>query len=193
MRFWLIAFLAPTIAAFALKETMKVLVVGATGATGRHVVEQLLQQKQDVSVIVRSKERMLQALETTPIDRLTITQASFMELSDQELKAHTQGVDCVVQTLGHTGNIEGIFGARRKLVVEAARRLTQSMSSDQKFVMMGTEVYHHPTDDIRPFWERAVLGLLRAALPLSQTTKTPQISYERASITSNGSYCVPRI
>jgi len=37
---------------------MTILVVGASGATGRHLVEQLLIQKHKVKVIVRSPEKL---------------------------------------------------------------------------------------------------------------------------------------
>eukprot|EP00986_Skeletonema_menzelii_P018128 scaffold25419_cov108-Skeletonema_menzelii.AAC.1 len=43
--------------------TLTTLVVGASGATGRHVVLQLLQRKQHVKAVVRSKERLLKSLD----------------------------------------------------------------------------------------------------------------------------------
>ena len=43
--------------------TTTTLVVGCTGATGKHVVLQLLQQKQHVRAIARSKERLLALLD----------------------------------------------------------------------------------------------------------------------------------
>jgi uncharacterized protein YbjT (DUF2867 family) len=42
---------------------MAALVVGATGATGKHLVEQLLNFEQKVKVIVRSPEKLPQIME----------------------------------------------------------------------------------------------------------------------------------
>ena len=47
----------------SMTTTTTTLVVGCTGATGKHVVLQLLQQKQHVRAIARSKERLLALLD----------------------------------------------------------------------------------------------------------------------------------
>lgn len=144
---------------------MKLLVVGATGATGRHVVKQLLEEKHSVAVIVRSRDRMIAALGDTPSDNLTITEASLLDLSDSEIKEHVKGVDVVVQTLGHNMDFKGMYGHPRKLVTDAAKRITQALGENQKFVMMGTDGYAHPEDDPRSFTERSILTLLRWLVP----------------------------
>lgn len=85
--------------------TTTTLVVGATGATGRHVVLQLLQQKQNVRAIVRSKERLLNSLdEILPnassnlhiVARLDCTEANILDLDENDLKDLTRGCDAVV-------------------------------------------------------------------------------------------------
>ena len=85
--------------------TTTTLVVGATGATGMHVVLQLLQQKQNVRAICRSKERLLNSLDEIVegssqnlhiVARLDVTEASLLDLSDEELKKATKDCDAVV-------------------------------------------------------------------------------------------------
>lgn len=128
---------------------MTVLVVGATGNTGKHVVRQLLDQGHSVKVIVRSKQRMLDVLptaaataghisdkqdddiiKTTTVspDNLMITEGSILDMDDSVLKEQIQNVDAVVSCLGHTMDFNGIFGyATRRLVTEATKKLTAAM------------------------------------------------------------------
>ena len=63
--------------------------------TGKHVVLQLLQQKQNVRAIVRSKERLINLLDDMKpdssrdlnmISRLDVTEASLLDLSQDELE-----------------------------------------------------------------------------------------------------------
>ena len=63
--------------------------------TGNHVVLQLLQQKQNVRAIVRSKERLINLLDDMKpdssrdlnmISRLDVTEASLLDLSQDELE-----------------------------------------------------------------------------------------------------------
>lgn len=166
------------------KENMSpssVLVIGATGATGRHVVKQLLDQGGvEVKVVVRSKERMHDALRNiTASDSkgfdeklLVVKEASLLDLSDEEILQQVANVDAVVSCLGHNLDLKGIFGHPRRLVTDAARRLTTAMAKSdapgkKKFVMMGSDGVSNPagTDDKRSFVERTVLWLLRHLIP----------------------------
>lgn len=161
-----------------------ILVVGATGATGKHVVHQLLNQGRQVKVVVRSKERMLQALnnidETAkPLTQvppgLTITEASLLDLTDDELMEQVKGTDAVVSCLGHNVSIKGLWGHPRRLVTDASRRLTNAMmktnakrsssSNPPKFILMNSEGVAREGDTIRPFSERMIIFLLRHLIP----------------------------
>ena len=71
-------------------SALTVLVVGATGATGKHVVAQLLQKHHAVRTIVRSKDRLLSSLsDLLDMDnyasQLQITEAAILDLSDEDL------------------------------------------------------------------------------------------------------------
>jgi nucleoside-diphosphate-sugar epimerase len=146
-------------------------VVGATGATGKHVVQFLLDQGQTVKVVARSKERMISLLsndETYYGTGLQITEASILELSDQELQELVEDCDAVVSCLGHNLTISGIWGKNtRRLVTDSVRRLTEAMPKDssKKFVLMGSDGVAAPNDNRRGWLERSVLWLLRYLVP----------------------------
>lgn len=161
----------------------KTLVVGSTGATGKHVVLQLLQQSQNVHAIARSKQRLLDLLEEIEPKssslyekQLEVTEASILDLSDDELKKATQDVDAVVSCLGHNLTFRGIYGKPRKLVTDATKRLFSAMESNlraenekkkPKFILMGTEGVPNPAggDDPRSRMERSVIFMLRYLIP----------------------------
>ena len=68
---------------------MTTLVVGASGATGRLLVEQLLEQGEKVKIIVRSVAGFPEAFIRN--ERLSITEASLMHMTDPELSAQVEG------------------------------------------------------------------------------------------------------
>ena len=114
------------------------LVVGASGATGRHVVLQLLQRKQHVKAVVRSKQRLLTSLDeispnasTEFASALDIHEASLLDLSDDDLMDLTSQCDATVSCLGHNISFHGIFGHPRKLVTEATQRLCNAIEANQ--------------------------------------------------------------
>jgi nucleoside-diphosphate-sugar epimerase len=152
----------------AITTKTTTLVVGATGATGRHVVRMLQARGQNVRVVVRSKKRMLELLDGEIGDNLSITEASISDLSTSEIKALTAGCTAVVCCLGHTLNFKGIWGHPRKLVTDAVKVLTNSVEDEKiKFILMGSDGVANPNgqDDKRPFIDRMVLAMLRFLLP----------------------------
>ena len=76
----------------------KVLVVGATGATGKHVVQMLLDQGQNVVAVARSEEKMKSLLRQEDYgDKLTVEEVSISELTPQQFQELTKGCDAVVR------------------------------------------------------------------------------------------------
>ncbi|MCB0587530.1 MAG: NAD(P)H-binding protein, partial [Phaeodactylibacter sp.] len=70
---------------------MTILVVGASGATGRLLVEQLLNRGHCVKAIVRSSEKLPPSLKAHA--GLSLVCASILELSDEEMAGHVSGCD----------------------------------------------------------------------------------------------------
>ena len=157
---------------------MTTLVVGASGATGRLLVEQLLNRGHVVRVIVRSPEKLPEVLANH--HNLSVIHASVLELSDAEMAQHVSGCRAVASCLGHNMNLKGIFGDPRRLVTDATRRLCNAIKANKpeqptKFVLMNSagnsnRDLHEPIS----FGQKCVIGLLRLLLP-------PHVDNEKAA------------
>ncbi|MEZ4730775.1 MAG: NAD(P)-binding oxidoreductase [Caldilineaceae bacterium] len=148
---------------------MNILIVGASGATGRLLVDQLLEHGQFVKIIVRSPDSLPAAWQGH--ERLSVIQASLLDLSDAALAEHVQGCDAVASCLGHNLTFKGIFGHPRRLVTEATRRLCTAIKANKpaqpvKFVLMNT-VGNRNRDRQEPISlaQQGVIGLLRLLVP----------------------------
>lgn len=148
---------------------MTTIVVGATGATGLLLVEQLLDRGQKVKAIARSVDKVPQAVRDHP--NLSIIQASILELTDKEMAEHVKGCAAVASCLGHNLTFKGLFGHPRRLVTDATRRLGDAIKANpseepSKFVLMNT-TGNRNRDLAEPisFAQRCVIWLLRMLLP----------------------------
>lgn len=147
---------------------MEILVVGASGATGYLVVEQLLKSGEKVKAIVRSSEKLA---ELQSNKNLTLITASVLELSDEEMALHVQDCDAVVSCLGHNINLKGMFGHPRRLVTDTARRLCAAIEANKppspvKYVLMNTTGNRNrDLNEPISFAQKVVLALLRLMLP----------------------------
>ena len=153
-----------------------VLVAGATGNTGRPLVQQLLSLGHTVRVIVRSRDRLPDAVLEHP--NITLIEASILDLSDEQMAEFVRGCDAVVSCLGHVISFKGIFGAPRKLCTDATHRLCTAIESNHptspaKFILMNTVGVSNPTlKERRGIFERGVLTLLRWLIPPHNDNET---------------------
>jgi len=148
---------------------MTVVVVGASGATGTKLVEQLLVKEHKVRVIVRSPEKLPESWKQN--SDIEIISASILELSDQKLRHYTQDCEAVISCLGHNLTLKGVYGQPRKLVTEATSRLCDAIkynNSDKpvKFILMNTTGNRNrDLKETISFAQKLVIGLLRLILP----------------------------
>lgn len=146
-----------------------VLVVGASGATGRLLVGQLLASNCRVKAVVRSAEKLPSSLREHP--DLQIITASILDLDANTLAELVYDCDAVASCLGHNLTFKGIFGSPRRLVRDAVTRLCQAIeqhrpSAPVRFVLMNTS--GNSNRDLREpisFAERCIVGLLRLLIP----------------------------
>jgi hypothetical protein len=157
---------------------MQALVVGATGATGRLLVQQLLERGIQVRAIVRSPGKLPEAVREHA--GLSVIQASILDLGETELADHVRGCAAIASCLGHTLSWRGVFGQPRRLVTDATRKLCQAIVRNRagtptKFVLMNT-VANRNREFAEPvsFAHRCVIGLLRLFLP-------PHVDNEQAA------------
>jgi len=154
------------------------LVVGASGATGRLLVEQLLNRGQNVKVIVRLPDKLPEAIKNH--ENLSVIQASVLDLSDAEMVQYVNGCNAVASCLGHNISLKGIYGPPRRLVTDATRRLCSAIKANKpeapvKFVLMNTT--GNSNRDLHEqisFGQKCVIGLLRLLLP-------PHVDNEKAA------------
>lgn len=157
---------------------MTALIVGATGATGRLLMKQLLDRGLKVKVIVRSVDKLPEAIRSHA--NLTVIQAAVLDLTDAELTQHVKGCAAVASCLGHNLNFKGIYGPPRLLVTETTRRLCNAIKANQpdkpvRFVLMNTTGNsNRDIPESVSLAHQVVIGLIRLLLP-------PQVDNERAA------------
>ncbi|WP_339918356.1 NAD(P)-binding oxidoreductase [Yeosuana marina] len=157
---------------------MTILVVGATGATGVRLVEELLNRDQIVKVIVRSPEKLTDAIKNH--ERLSVICGSVLELSDEEIKQHVAGCNAVVSCLGHNVTLKGIYSKPRLLVTETTKRLCSAIKTNKseistKYILMNTVANRNrDLNETISFAQKCVIGLLRVLLP-------PHVDNEKAA------------
>jgi NAD(P)-dependent dehydrogenase (short-subunit alcohol dehydrogenase family) len=148
---------------------MTVLVVGASGATGLHLVEELLERGERVKIIVRSTEKFSERVMNHSC--LSVIRASVLDLSDTEMAEHVRDCSAVASCLGHNLSFKGIFASPRRLVTDTARRLCNAIKANKaneavKFVLMNTAGNsNRDLEEKISFGQKCVIGLLRLLLP----------------------------
>lgn len=151
------------------EKTLTMLIVGASGATGHLLVEQLLERGYHVKAVVRSADRIPAGIRNHP--HLILIEASILDLSDAEMASQVKGCHAVASCLGHNLTFKGMFGAPHMLVTDAVRRLCKAIRENQpetpvRFVLMNT-TGNRNRDLSEPisFAQHSVILLLRLLLP----------------------------
>lgn len=147
---------------------MTTLVLGASGATGRLLVGQLLARGEPVRALLRSPDA-LRALRGD--SRLSLIQASVLDLDEATLARHVAGCSAVASCLGHLMSLRGIYGQPRRLVLDALRRLCRAIVASAparpvRVVLMNTA--GNSNRDLREpvsLAQRGVVALVRALVP----------------------------
>jgi len=153
---------------------MKVLVVGANGATGRLVVDQLLSRNVEVIAIVRSPD------DFPHNPNLLKIKASVHNITIAEMAAHLTGCNAVVSCLGHNLTFKGIFGSPRLLVTDTVKCICNAIKYNKfeckiKVILMNTTGNsNRDILEVPPLSQRIVISLLRVLLP-------PHLDNEKAA------------
>ena len=122
-------------------NNIQVLVAGASGATGKHLVHQLLLKGNKVKIIVRSTRHLPESWFGD--SNVEIITASISELGDQELDGYVSDCDAIASCLGHSLSFKGVYGQPRKLVTDTVKRLCNAIQKQRpespvKFVLMNS-------------------------------------------------------
>ena len=157
---------------------MTILVAGASGATGRLLVTQLLNSGHSVKVIVRSSKIFFEYVNNH--ENLFVIEANILDIGESVMKEYISGCDAVASCLGHTLSFKGIYGQPRMLVTQTVQRLCDVIKINNqdkkvKFVLMNTT--GNCNRDIQEqisFAQKLVMGLIRLLLP-------PHLDNEKAA------------
>lgn len=147
-----------------------VLLVGGTGRTGGHVLQQLVSRGIRVRAIVRSARRLPARIAASP--DVEIVEASLLSLSDEDLRRHVRGCDAVISCLGHVLSFKGVLGPPRDLVTRATTNLCRAIEALEpdkpvKLILMTSVSVNTPRgiDQRRSTFERVFLRMVRCLLP----------------------------
>lgn len=143
---------------------MKILLLGATGATGRLVVRQLLDTHHQVVALVRN----INVLAEHP--NLTQHQVTALDMPTKQLEMIVADCQACICCLGHNLTLQGVYGAPRLLVRDSIKRVLSAISPQRseafKFALMSsTGVRHRTTDEPVSAHERWLSRLLSVILP----------------------------
>lgn len=157
---------------------MATFVLGASGATGKQLVEQLLAKGQQVKIVVRSVGNIPDNWKNN--ERVSILEASVNDIGVKQMAEYIQDCDAVASCLGHNLSLKGIYGKPRRLVMDAVTLLCDAIKLNApahsvKLVLMNTAGNsNRKIQEQVSTKEKMVVGLIRLLLP-------PHVDNEQAA------------
>lgn len=146
---------------------MKTLVFGASGATGKLVVSQLLERNLLAKIVVR--ETAIIPVKIAENKNIEIVKGNIDDFNTDQIQKLMLDCDSIVCCLGHNISFKGLFGQPHNLVVNAAKKITDAISSfdtAKKFILMSTTAYTNKKQGERnTLGEKLIFSLLEIGLP----------------------------
>eukprot|EP00164_Ancoracysta_twista_P006931 GFYU01009760.1.p1 GENE.GFYU01009760.1~~GFYU01009760.1.p1 ORF type:complete len:293 (+),score=47.92 GFYU01009760.1:196-1074(+) len=148
-------------------------VAGATGATGRHVVTQLLDADCQVRIVVRDVNKIPDSIAQHPKydTNAKVVEGSILDLPTDQVHQLVSGCDIIIQCLGH----RDVFAPPRylcrdaaQLLCEAAKETNAVRSRDSgkvRFILMNTVLAKDKEAEPYKWLEGAFISLLRRFIP----------------------------
>jgi len=146
---------------------MKALVLGASGATGKLVVKQLIKKNIQVRVVVR--ESAIIPVHISDDKSIEVIKGSINDFDIVKIKGLVKDCESVISCLGHNLSCKGIYGPPHKLVYNTVVKIIEVLKSPElntKFILMSTTAYtNRKTGEVNTFGEKIVFSLLKVLLP----------------------------
>jgi nucleoside-diphosphate-sugar epimerase len=146
---------------------MKALVLGASGATGKLVIEQLINKNIQVRVVVR--ESAIIPSQISENSSIEIIRGNINDFDSAKIKDLIEDCDSIFCCLGHNLSLKGILGPPHKLVYNTVVKIIEAIQSQNlnpKFILMSTTAYtNRKIGEINTFGEKVVFSLLKVLLP----------------------------
>jgi nucleoside-diphosphate-sugar epimerase len=146
---------------------MKAIVLGASGKTGKLVVQQLIKREIHIRMVVR--ESAVISSDISANKKIEIIKGNVNDFNIEKIKELVKDCDCVICCLGHNISFKGIFGPPYKLVYNIVKKIieaTQFFNRHQKFILMSTTAYTNKiAGEKNSFGEKIIFLLLKVFLP----------------------------
>lgn len=147
---------------------MKVLVLGATGATGRLVVQQLIRRNIEVKIVVRQINDVIEKYIVN--GQLECLVGNISEYEGSKMVELLGDCDAVISCLGHNITFKGMFGKPRMLVTNCIKHACEAIEKGKnkkvKVILMNTTAnINRKINEKYSLKDRIVLSLLRYLLP----------------------------
>ncbi len=146
---------------------MKALVLGASGATGKLVVQQLI--KKNIKVRLVARESAIMPSQISEDKGIEIIRGNINDFEIAQIKDLVKGCDSVICCLGHNISFKGIVGPPHKLVYNTVVKIIEALQSQNlspKFILMSTTAYtNKKIGEVNTFGEKLVFSLLYVLLP----------------------------
>lgn len=147
---------------------MKVLVLGATGATGRMVVKHLLDRNVNVKAVARNESIVLNELNNN--DHLEIIIGNISEFDLNKNLELISDCDSVVCCLGHNISFKGLFCKPRMFVTDSIKNICNAIERSKKekvkLILMNTTAnMNRKLKENYSCKDKIVLSILKLFLP----------------------------
>ena len=146
---------------------MKALVLGASGATGKLVVQQLVKKNIKVRAVVR--ESAIIPGQISNDKSVEIIKGNINDFEIAKIKELVKDCDSVICCLGHNISLKGILGPPHKLVSNTVEKILEALQSgnqNSKFVLMSTTAYtNSKIEEVNTPGEKIIFSLLKILLP----------------------------
>jgi nucleoside-diphosphate-sugar epimerase len=146
---------------------MKALVLGASGATGKLVVQQLLKKNIQVRVVIRESAIIPDQISSDK--SIEVIKGNINDFEIAKIKDLVKDCDSVICCLGHNINFNGILGPPHKLVYNTVVKIIEALQSlelNTKFILMSTTAYtNRKSGEVNTLGEKIIFSLLKVLLP----------------------------
>jgi len=177
---------------------MSVLLLGASGATGKLLLKSLVSKNIKVKIILRKNS----FLEEIFIDNecVEVVRANIYDLNKDEITLYLKDVQSVFSCLGHTLSIKGIYLDPKNLVSEITKRFSEVILEEKeknikKFILMNTAGNsNRDLNEKISFAQNCIMSVIRNLIPPHKDNENAS-DYLRKNIGQNNKYlqwCVVR-
>ncbi len=159
-------------------QKQTILVLGASGATGKHLVNHLLKDGYHVKALVRSPQNLPESWKDSK--NITVIKGIISEMPVEALAEHLRDCHAVASCMGHNLTFKGLYGKPRRLVKDAVAKVHEAVKINApekpiRFVLMNTAGNSNRNlKEPVSLGQKLILGLLRIFLP-------PHVDNEKAS------------